>query len=257
MATKINFAVEDQVGYISFYEENEKHPCTLDHPTLDELNGIIDQIKALQSEIRAVVVQSRSPKYFVVGANIKALQELTPVNMDEWVKKGHLIFNRFQQLPMPVIAKVHGYALGGGLELAMACDFIVAADTANFGQPEASLGVIPGWGGSCRLATRIGAARAKEMFFTGKIIPAARAFELGLVNQVVPMEKLDQTLGEILEAIKKNDPTAIMYIKQIINNHFERGMEENRAEEATASVVCMYSPGTQHRLEEFFNSRKK
>ncbi len=257
MATKIDFTVEEQVGYISFYEENEKHPCTLDHPALDELNRIIDLIKAGQSEIRAVVLQSRSPKYFVVGANIKALQELTPANMDEWVKKGHLIFNRLQQLPMPVIAKIQGYALGGGLELAMACDFIVAAETAHFGQPEASLGVIPGWGGSYRLANRIGAARAKELFFTGKVIPADRGFELGLVNQVVPAGELDQSLGEILEAIKKNDPTAIMYIKQIINNHFERGMEENRIEEATASVVCMYSPGTQQRLEAFFNSRKK
>jgi enoyl-CoA hydratase len=257
MSTQLDFTVEAQVGYISFYEENEKHPCTLDHRTLDELNRIIDRIKGRQSEIRAVVVQSRSPKYFVVGANIKALQELSPLNMDEWVKKGHLIFNRFQQLPMPVIAKIQGYALGGGLELALACDFIVAAATAHFGQPEASLGVIPGWGGSYRLTARIGAARSKELFFTGKIITADHAFELGLVNQVVPLEELDQTLGAILEAIKKNDATAIMYTKQIINNHAERGMEENRIEEATASVVCLYSPGTRQRLEEFFNSRKK
>lgn len=257
MSTKIDFLQKEHVAYITFYEEDEKHPCTLDYKVLDILENTIDTIFKNKENFRAVVVQSKSPKYFVVGANIKALQQLTPENIEHWVKNGHRIFNKLQELPMPVIAKVEGYALGGGLELAMACDMIFAADTAHFGQPEASLGVIPGWGGSARLPNKIGLARAKELFFTGKIISAAEAYDIGLINHVAPKDKLDELITQTLDAIKKNDKLAISYIKQIVNNSFSMLIEKNRFDEATASSVCLYSPGTKKRLEDFFSSRKK
>lgn len=256
MATQISYERKESVGYITIFEEVERRPCTLDWDSLAMLENAITEIRNDQ-EVRAVVLQSASPKSFVVGANIKVLETLNEENIMDWVRNGHRIFNQLQQLPVPVIARVESYALGGGLELAMACDLIVASEDARFAQPEAGLGVMPGWGGSYRLAGLVGIARAKEMFFTGQQIDARQAYEWGLVNHVFPRDQMDAGMQQILDNIVKNDRKVLYLTKEIINSHRQPGISRNAGEEATTSSVCMASPSTQKRLGDFFAQRKK
>lgn len=256
MATMIQYEKKEQVGYITIYEENERHPCTLDWESLAMLENAIEAVEK-DPEIRAVVLQSASPKSFVVGANINVLKTLNADNIQTWVKNGHRIFNRLQALPVPVIAKVEKYALGGGLELAMSCDMILASEEARFAQPEASLGVMPGWGGSYRLANLIGLNRAKEMFFTGEQITAQEAYEWGLVNRVYPGDQLEAGVQKVLDGILKNDRKVLQLTKEIVNTHNQREIAQSAYEEAATSAVVMSSPSTLGRLRSFFDSRKK
>ena len=252
----IQYEKKEQVGYITIYEENERHPCTLDWESLAMLENAIEAVEK-DPEIRAVVLQSASPKSFVVGANINVLKTLNADNIQTWVKNGHRIFNRLQALPVPVIAKVEKYALGGGLELAMSCDMILASEEARFAQPEASLGVMPGWGGSYRLANLIGLNRAKEMFFTGEQITAQEAYEWGLVNRVYPGDQLEAGVQKVLDGILKNDGKVLQLTKEIVNTHNQREIAQSAYEEAATSAVVMSSPSTLGSLRSFFDSRKK
>ena len=256
MATLINYEKKGLVGYITIVEENERHPCTLDWDSLDMLEHAVKEVEK-DEELRAVVLKSDSPKSFVVGANINVLKTLDADNIQDWVKNGHRIFRRLQVLPVPVIAKVEKFALGGGLELAMSCDMIIASEEARFAQPEAGLGVMPGWGGSYRLANLIGLNRAKEMFFTGEQITAAQAYEWGLVNHVYPADELDAGVGAILEQILKNDRKVLQLTKEIIHAHNLKEVAQSAYEEAATSAVVMSSPSTLGRLKAFFDSRKK
>lgn len=256
MATLINYEKKGLVGYITIAEENERHPCTLDWDSLDMLEHAVKEVEK-DEELCAVVLKSDSPKSFVVGANINVLKTLDADNIQEWVKNGHRIFRRLQELPVPVIAKVEKFALGGGLELAMSCDMIIASEEARFAQPEAGLGVMPGWGGSYRLANLIGLNRAKEMFFTGEQITAAQAYEWGLVNHVYPADELDAGVDAILEAILKNDRKVLQLTKEIIHAHNLKEVAQSAYEEAATSAVVMSSPSTLGRLKAFFDSRKK
>ena len=256
MATLIQYEKKGLIGYITIMEEIERHPCTLDWDSLKMLENTVKEIEKDQ-ELRAVVLQSASPKSFVVGANINVLKTMNEENIQDWVKNGHRIFNRLQSLPVPVIAKVERYALGGGLELAMSCDMIIASEDARFAQPEASLGVMPGWGGSYRLPKLIGPNRAKEMFFTGEQISAKQAYEWGLVNHVYPADELEEGLNSILEGILKNDRKVLQLTKEIVNSHNLREVNQSAYEEAATSAVVMSSPSTLGRLKAFFDSRKK
>ena len=256
MATKIKYEKKGEIGYITIFEEVERRPCTMDWDSLEMREEAIAAI-AKDRKIRAAVVQSSSPKSFVVGANIRVLETLDAENIADWVKNGHRIDNRLQALTVPVIATVESYCLGGGLELAMACDMIIATEEARFAQPEASLGVMPGWGGSYRLANLVGINRAKEMFFTGRQINARQAYEWGLVNHVYTKDKIDEGLEEILNDILKNDAKVLHLVKEIVNIHNQNGISQNACEEAATSSVCMSSPSTLGRLKRFFESRKK
>lgn len=256
MATCIEFSDNGPVATITFRESEPNVPCTLSHDVLDRLDEIIDRVEKAGFRYRALVVRSASPKYFVVGADLQAVQALTPDTITAWVEKGHRIFNRLENLPLPVLARVEGYALGGGLELAMACDIIVAGERARFGQPEATLGLMPGWGATFRLPLRVGVTKAKELFVTGKKITAREALEIGLINAVAAPEELDAAVDDYLRAICANDAQAIGYIKQIVNQTFGGGIGRNCRDEAVTSRLCLHSPSTAQRLNDFFASRK-
>lgn len=257
MATHARLEVIEDTAHIHLFEDNPRHPCTLDWDVLHELDGLIEKIIGEGDKYAATVVESDSEKSFVVGANIAALEELTPVSILDWVHLGHDVFQKFNKIPAPVIAVVRHNALGGGLELAMACDFIIAGESASFGQPEASLGVMPGWGGSYRLATLVGPARAKEMFFTGRKLSAREAYEWGIVNHVVPDDELDSCLHDILSMIRSNDRQVQKFVKNFINERFCSSMPMDASFEAISSSVCLNSEGTARRLSDFFTSRKK
>lgn len=257
MATKINYTAKDNIGFITFYEEIERKPCTLDWEVLKELDECINNIMSNIETYKAIVIQSSSKKSFIVGANIEVLKTLNSENISYWVKNGHRIFNRFAELPIPVIAKIESYALGGGLEIAMASDIIIASEEARFGQPEASLGVMPGWGGTYRLPKLIGVNRAKEMFMTGKIIDARLAYDWGLVNHICNKGEIDTFTEELIDEVSKNDSKVIAYVKEILSNEDKQKMLENCMIESITSANCMSSKSTIKRLNNFFKARKK
>jgi len=257
MATKIKIEANNKIAYITFYEENERRPCTLDWDVLYSLRDALGSISINIPDIRVVIIQSASQKSFLVGANISALEKLDPQNIMEWVRLGHDVFGEIRKLPIPVIAKVEGYALGGGLELAMACDFIIASENAVFGQPEAGLGVMPGWGGSIRLPNIIGANRAKQLFMTAEHISAQQAYEWGLVNMVCPGDKIHETVNELAQKIIKNDYQVLAFVKRMINNMADVADQNAKILEEMSSSVCLNSPSTRERLSAFFEKRNK
>jgi enoyl-CoA hydratase len=253
MQTHITLEHQDNIAYLSFVTDPPEKPPTLDYTVLDELETRLRELRREQERLAAVVVQSQSPKYFVVGANLEALRQVDKDSIMQWIQRGHEVFNALEALPLPVIAKVTGYALGGGLELALACDFILSSTTASFGQPETGLGFIPGWGGSYRLPRRIGAPRAKELIYTGRRLTAEEAHRLGITNFVGSTEELEAYLASTLQAIAGNSRLANAVVKPIIEQSLSATLQTAGYAERVASSVCLAAGDTQQRLAAFFH----
>lgn len=256
MPTHVAFERRDDIGHLIFSCDEPGKPITLSLAVLDELAACLEEIDSQLEGLRALVLQSESAKYFCVGANIEALKTLNTETIVPWVQGGHALFNRLAALPLPVIALVSGYALGGGLELALACDLIIASEGAKLGQPEATLGVVAGWGGSFRLPRRVGLAQAKMLFFSGSIIDARSAERIGLVDFVGSAEQVAAHLQSLLEGIRRCSPLAIEQIKRLIDRSPDITFEESADDEAAASSTCMASADTQVRIKAFLERRK-
>ncbi|MEX2476838.1 MAG: enoyl-CoA hydratase-related protein [Gracilimonas sp.] len=193
----------------------------LNNQVLEELDAAVDAIKE-NYKVRAVVITGAGEKAFVAGADIKELSSLDPVTGEKVSKKGQNIFRKIEDLTIPVIAAVNGYALGGGCELAMACHLRIASTNAALGLPEVSLGLIPGYGGTQRLTQLVGRAKALEYIMTGRQVKAEEAFEVGLVNQVTEHSAVDEAKS-MLSKIMKQGPVAIknalLAVKQAGSNN--------------------------------------
>jgi len=256
MKTNVKLDRTDKIGYISFFSEKIDKPPTLDIDVLDKFDKLISNINSNIEQYRMVVVQSDTSKYFVIGANLNALKKLDKYSIIQWVKKGHKVFNNLSALPIPTVAKINGYALGGGLELALACDMIIATKNSYFGQPETGLGFVPGWGGSIRLQRRIGISRAKEMFFTAEIIDADTAYKMRLCDFVGNYEDVDNYLTNLIRKISNNSSLAVSMVKKLIENgQSNNSIYTDYYNEALASSICIDSEDTKKRLKDFF--RKK
>jgi enoyl-CoA hydratase/3-hydroxyacyl-CoA dehydrogenase len=169
-----------------------------------------------------LVIITGTGRAFSAGADVTAFMGATPITIFKTSRKLQMLFERIESLDRPVICGLNGYTLGGGLELAMSCDFRIAAETAELGQPEINLGFIPGAGGTQRLPRLIGRARAKELIFTGDRISAREAERLGLVNKVVPADKLEQELRSFANKLAEKPPLALAMAKYAINFGLER-----------------------------------
>jgi len=257
MQTHVSPSSDGEVRYLTFTCDEPDKPRTLDMTVLAELDAQLAEIEAEGECVRAVVLRSDSERYFVVGANIRALEALDVEAVVPWIQKGHQVFDRLEALPVPTIARIGGYALGGGLELAMACDLIYAAAGARFGQPEAGLGFVAGWGGTWRLPRRVGLARAKELLFSGRIIDAKAAYRIGLVDYVGEAEALSAALSGLLTEICRGSPVAIAQMKRLVNQSLDLTLEQSCDAEAQASVMCMSSGDAPKRVRAFLESRRK
>lgn len=181
---------------------------------LEELDHALNELsKKSFAEAKILILTGAGEKAFVAGADIKELNNLTPDGAMKFARKGQGIFRKLEKLKIPTLAAVNGFALGGGLELALSCDFIYASENAKFGLPEVSLGLIPGFGGTVRLSRVVGLARAKEMIFSGEIITSTQALEIGLVNKVLPLAELLPTVLKTAELIKSRGPLAVSMAK--------------------------------------------
>jgi enoyl-CoA hydratase len=198
---------------------------TINRPkVLNALNGqtigeLHDAMVAFQRDaaVKAIVLTGAGEKSFVAGADINELAVLTPTAGKEHARAGQRVFDLIEQLGKPVIAAVNGFALGGGCELAMACTMRLAADTARFGQPEVNLGIIPGYAGSQRLPRLVGRGIALEILLTGDMVPAQRAFEIGLVNRVVPAADLMAEARKLAATLASKAPVAVRYILEVVH----------------------------------------
>jgi enoyl-CoA hydratase len=214
---------------------------TLNRPkVLNALNGplVADLEAALvalrtDDTARAVVITGAGDKAFVAGADINELAVLTPAQGTAHARHGQGVFDLIEQLGKPVIAAVNGFALGGGCELAMACTLRVAADTARFGQPEITLGIMPGYGGSQRLPRLVGRGRALEILLGGEMISAARALEIGLINQVVPAADLMPTATRLAHTLGSKAPVAARYILEAVHHGLDVSLAEGQLLEAS------------------------
>ncbi|QEG02602.1 Carnitinyl-CoA dehydratase [Stieleria maiorica] len=247
-STQIQLVVEEDIATLSFVPPSSKPP-TLDLEVLQQLELRVEEIGRQQP--RVVLLRSTSDRFFCVGANLTALKDIDEHTIAPWVLAGHNVFNQLEDLPMPVIAVVNGYAMGGGLELAMACDLIFASEEAKFAQSEASLGFIPGWGGTYRLAKRIGNSKAKFYFYGGHLLDARQAAEIGLVDLVAAPSELESDVHSYCQRVLTTNPNAIAQFKKILNDQDRTSRDENANIEASHSVSCLQDPDTKQRLHDF------
>jgi enoyl-CoA hydratase len=197
----------------------------LDGPTVDALTAAFDTIDA-DTGVRCVILTGAGDRAFVAGADIKAMADLDRAGALAFAERGHRMADFMDELRVPIIAAVNGWALGAGLELALACDFIYAARTAKMGMPEVGLGVIPGFGGTQRLALRVGAARARELIYRGVTIDAEEALRIGLCNAVTEPEALIPRVREVAARIASNAPLAVQSAKETVMPGTLRGPDE-------------------------------
>ncbi len=215
-------AVQDKIALVTFNRPEVLNAMNTE--TVQELGSVMAELERNQT-VRTIVLTGAG-RAFIAGADISEMSTKTPAQAREYSALGHQVMRRIQYLNKPVIAAVNGFALGGGTEVVLSCDIALASEQAKFGLPEAILGVIPGWGATQRAARLIGTARTKELILTGEIIDARRAFEIGLINRVVPHEQLMEVTLGIAKKIAEQSPLALAMAKKVINE----GVEKNLAD---------------------------
>jgi enoyl-CoA hydratase len=202
-----------------------------------------------------VIVTGEGNKAFVAGADIQEMQPMNPMEGVSFSQKGHLAISTLERMGKPVIAAVNGYALGGGFEVALACDIIYASEKARIGFPEVTLGILPGFGGTQRTAKLVGLARAKEMIFTGKVITAAEAYEMGLVNKVVPDDQLMGAVQELAGQMLSAGPVGIRLAKACINKSLAMDIDSGLDFEAEAFGLCFGTEDQKEGMSAFLEKR--
>lgn len=203
-----------------------------------------------------VIILTGEGKAFVAGADISEMKDKTPEAARSFGMLGSKIFRRLELMEKPVIAAVNGYALGGGCELAISCDIIIAGEKAKFGQPEVGLGITPGFAGTQRLPRIIGIKKAKELIFTGGMIGAQEAEKIGLVNKVVPQEELMATAMEMAKTIASKGQIAVRYAKAAINRGIETDMDTGNAIETDLFALCFANDDQKEGMTAFLGKRK-
>lgn len=227
----------------------------LNTATLNELDWLVNDI-AKDSSVRVVIIRGAGEKAFVAGADITEMQAMSAMEARGFGKLGQSVFNKLENLPQPVIAAINGFTLGGGCELAMACDIRIATDKAKFGQPEVMLGVTPGFAGTQRLPRLVGKGNAKELLFIGDPIDATEAHRLGLVNKVVPVESLMDAAMAMAEKIASRAPLAVQLCKAAVNEGLDVDLKSATAYEAEIFGLCFATEDQKEGMQAYVEKRK-
>lgn len=228
----------------------------LNDAVMRDLEDCVAKI-AKDPSIDVVIITGEGDRSFVAGADIALMCNLDGREGMEWGRLGQKVFNDIEALPQPVIAMVNGFALGGGCELAMACDIRIAADNAKFGQPEVGLGITPGYGGTQRLPRLVGRGHASYLLYTAEIIDAAKAYDFGLVDVVCKPEELLTTAHNVAKKIQKQYKFAVQQTKQCVRRGLESSLPSGLEFEAQAFGVCFVHPDQKAGMTAFLNKGKK
>ncbi|MFH1351701.1 MAG: enoyl-CoA hydratase-related protein [Pseudomonadota bacterium] len=249
----IIFNVEDGIGIIKFNRPKALNAINPD--VMIELNDALGKIEADPS-IRVLILTGEGEKAFVAGADISHMVTLSPLQIRKFSRDGQEVLFHLERLPIPVIACVNGFALGGGTEIALACDFIYASENAKFGQPEINLGLIPGFGGTQRLSRLVGKAMAKELCMTGVMISAREAKEIGLVNKVFPSDKLLEETMKTAKVMASKGKVSLKATKDCIERGYDVDLRDGCYMESDAFALCIASPDGKEGLTAFLEKRK-
>jgi enoyl-CoA hydratase len=248
----IIFEKDDAVGVLKI--NRPKSLNALNPATVKELASCLEEIHQDPS-IRCLIVTGEGDRAFVAGADISAMVTMTATEGHAFSALGLGVFRAIELLPIPVIAAVNGFALGGGTELALACDLIIAADKAKFGQPEINLGIIPGFGGTQRLARRIGLPRARELIYSGDMIDAQTALSYGLVNKVVPLTDLMNEVKLLAQKLATKPPIAIRQAKAAINAGIDMDLDNGCRFENEAFALTFATEDKVEGMKAFLEKR--
>ena len=247
----VDYEVEGAVGVITI--NRPKALNALNSAVLDDLEAVLDAVDL--EAVRALVLTGAGEKSFVAGADIGEMSTLTKEEGEAFGKKGNDIFRRIETFPIPVIAAVNGFALGGGNEIAMSCDIRICSDNALFGQPEVGLGITPGFGGTQRLARLVSPGMAKQIIFSNSNIKADEAYRIGLVNAVYPQEELLPAAKKLAARIAKQAPIAVRACKKAINDGLQVDMDQALVVEEKLFGSCFETYDQQEGMANFL--RKK
>ncbi len=248
----VNYEVEGAVGMITI--NRPKALNALNSQVLDDLNAALDGVDL--DVVRALILTGAGEKSFVAGADIGEMSSLTKAEGEAFGKKGNDIFRRIETFPIPVIAAINGFALGGGCEISMSCDIRICSENAIFGQPEVGLGITPGFGGTQRLARLISVGKAKEMIYGARNIKADEAYRIGLVNNVYPLEELMPAAKKLAATIARNAPIAVRNCKKAINEGLQVDMDQAIVIEEKLFGDCFESYDQQEGMKAFLEKRK-
>lgn len=251
----MEYIVYEQKGaYAVITISREKALNALNSQVLDELDKTLDGVNL--DEVRCLILTGAGSKSFVAGADIGEMSTLTKAEGEAFGKKGNDVFRKLETFPIPVIAAVNGFALGGGCELSMSCDIRICSDNAVFGQPEVGLGITPGFGGTQRLARLVGPGMAKQMIYTARNIKADEALRIGLVNAVYTQEELMGAAEKMAAGIAKNAPIAVRNCKKAINDGLDADMDEAIVIEEKLFGDCFESYDQKEGMAAFLEKRK-
>lgn len=251
----MSFVTYEPHGAVAYLIINRPEALNaLNSQVIADLDAALDAVDL--DSVRCLIVRGAGEKSFVAGADIAQMKGLNKAEGEAFGKQGNDVMRKLETLPIPTIAAVGGYALGGGCELAMSCDFRICSDTAVFGQPETGLGITPGFGGTQRLARLVGPGMAKQMIYTARNIKADEALRIGLVNAVYPHEELYAAAEKLAGQIAANAPIAVRASKRAINEGLELAMDEAVAVEEKNFGSCFETADQQEGMGAFLEKRK-
>ena len=252
----MEYVLYEQKGAVGIVTINrEKALNALNSTVLEELDQTFDAVNL--DEVRCLILTGAGQKSFVAGADIGEMSTLTKAEGEAFGKKGNDVFRKIETFPIPVIAAINGFALGGGCEIAMSCDIRICSDNAVFGQPEVGLGITPGFGGTQRLARLVGAGMAKQMIYTARNIKADEAYRIGLVNAVYPQEELMGAAEKMAAGIAKNAPIAVRNCKKAINDGLDVDMDAALVIEEKLFGDCFETADQQYGMAFFLDKNKE
>lgn len=249
----ILFEKREHIGLITICRPKALN--ALNSETLNELYETLDTI-ATDKDIYCAIITGSGEKAFVAGADISEMKDMNVFQARNFGLLGNRVFRKIELLSIPVIAAVNGFALGGGCELALSCDIRIASENAKFGQPEVTLGITPGFGGTQRLSRTVGIAKAKEMIYTGANIASDEAYRIGLVNRVVPLDKLMEEVFRIANKIAANAPIAVQMCKTAINRGMQTDIDTGLNFETEVFAECFASQDQKDAMGAFVEKKK-
>lgn len=279
----IDLSVQDEIAIIKINRPEALNAMNVD--VIDELSSTIDRID-VDNAVKVVIITGAGERAFCAGADIAYMVNINPIEAEKYASSAQMVLNKIEKLGKPVIAAVNGFALGGGCELAMVCDIRIASSNAKMGQPEVTIGIPPGWGGTQRLMRLVGPSRAKELVFSGKMISAEQAFQIGLINKMVSLTadelppelpqddlngqkersiKIAKTLNaklisetiSLCKEITKNSQNAIKISKMLINKGMDSDLETGLRLEIYGWALSFAHEDREKMMSAFLNKSKK